>query len=286
MSIKRILVPLLSQEQASAALAAAFAIAKPFRAHVQGLHIRPDPAQSVPSVIPTMLTDYIVETTDAISRAAAELAGGLKGQLEEEAGRNDVPMAETDSDGPSASWREAQGFIPDDFALAARVFDLVVLRRPPKSAFQTERDLVTSVLLESGRPVLLVPEGGVESLDGTVLVGWNGSVEAAQALAVGLPFLARSRAAKVVTIGAPPARGPDAGDAAALLFRHGVEVETVSIPEPKKDAGSVLLQAAHQAKASLLIVGAYSRSRWRELVLGGVTRHVIEHADLPVLLVH
>lgn len=286
MSIKRILVPLLSQEQAPAALTAAFAVARPFRAHVQGLHVRPDPAQSVPSVIPTMPTDYIVETTDAINRAAAELSTGLEGRLEDAARQNDVPMTETDGDGPSASWREARGLVPDDFALAARVFDLVVLRRPPKAAFQTERDLVTSVLLDSGRPVLLVPEGGLESLDGTVLVGWNGSVEAAQALAVGLPFLARSRAARVVTIGAPPTRGPDAGDAAALLLRHGVEAETVTIPEPKTDAGRALLEAARRAKASMLIVGAYSRSRWRELVLGGVTRHLIEHTDLPVLLVH
>jgi nucleotide-binding universal stress UspA family protein len=99
-----------------------------------------------------------------------------------------------------------------------------------------------------------------------------------------LPWMQRAEAVRVVSAGEYQRRGPLAADLADYLALHGVEVELATFKPIEKDVGAGLLQAARDFGADMLTMGAYSHSRLRQLILGGVTRHVLEHSDLPVMM--
>jgi nucleotide-binding universal stress UspA family protein len=151
--------------------------------------------------------------------------------------------------------------------------------------------LLEQALFSSGRPVLVVPFAGrFESLGRRVLIGWNASREAARAVNDALPLIAQAEIATVLA--ANPRRGlgghgeEPGADIARHLARHGLKVEVQHVVAPEIAAGDILLNAAAESVADLLVVGAYGHSRLREMVLGGVTRTLLRQMTLPVLLSH
>lgn len=188
-------------------------------------------------------------------------------------------------------------------SLLARYADLVVIgqfdpARPSKSVMS---DFPAYVIVHAGRPVLVLPHAGVPGADmgRNVLISWNDSKEAAHAVSAALPLL---RAADSVTIAIVDAAarqtgGTNSGDApgagiAHYLARHGVRTNIVLRDTAKQrfmhanDVGAALLSLAADLAADLLVMGAYGHSRFRETILGGVTRTVLQHATLPLLMVH
>lgn len=177
--------------------------------------------------------------------------------------------------------------------LQARFADLIVLGQdqaadPAQPA--RPRGLPGQVVLEGARPVLVVPDAWQgQPLSGTAVVGWNGSVPAVRAIAGALPLLQRAQAVKLVVVNPPQPYEADAAepgaDMAAYLARHGVPVELV-IERAPDGAGEALLARAEGEGASLLVAGAYGHARYREWVLGGVTRDLLARARVPVLFAH
>lgn len=177
-------------------------------------------------------------------------------------------------------------------ALQARYSDLVVVSQtdPEEPVSNIVSALPEYVMLNSARPVLVVPYSGrFDSVARHALVAWNGSVEATRALTGALPLL--KRCAKVtVAVFNPGARyglhGEQPGaDIALWLARHGVTVE-VTAQRTSLDVGNALLSMAADSGADLLVMGGYGHPRFRELMLGGVTRAVLETMTLPVLMAH
>ena len=171
--------------------------------------------------------------------------------------------------------------------LQARYADLVVTGqdRPDGGA---ERALPQYLALHSARPVLVVPPAYAgQPLTGTVVAGWDGSVPALRALGAALPLLTQADTVRLALVN--PEReaglhGEEPGaDMAAWLARHGVKVEVV-VERTAAAPGQALLDIAE--RCSLLVSGAFGHSRYRELLLGGVTRTLLERAPLPVLLAH
>ena len=115
-------------------------------------------------------------------------------------------------------------------------------------------------------------------------MAWNGSAQAAAAVAAALPWLARAGAVRVLSAEEYHRRGPGAAELHDYLALHGVRAELASFRPVDRDVGAGLLKAVRDFGADLLCMGAYSRSRLRQSIVGGVTRHVLEHADLPVLM--
>jgi nucleotide-binding universal stress UspA family protein len=132
-------------------------------------------------------------------------------------------------------------------------------------------------------PVLVLPQGGhAGELGSTVLIAWNGSREAARAVHDALPFLqASERPVVLCAIGEGALAGLDR--AVAMLERHKVRVRPEQLQGADAHAGEILLAQAVAHEADLLVMGAYGHSRLRELILGGATRHLLRHAQLPVL---
>jgi len=187
--------------------------------------------------------------------------------------------------GPSASWREEDGRQNAVVGMIGRVFDLIVVEQPEKLASIAEATLEDAVF-ESGRPVLMVPKRSLPTLGEVVAIAWNGSTETAVTVAMGMPFLKQARKVVVVTVGPQhmPEPGPEGEDLARALERHGMDVSIRMAYGRQKAQGESFLKEAMAAGADLLLKGAYTQSRIRQMIFGGGTRHIIMEAQLPVLM--
>lgn len=175
--------------------------------------------------------------------------------------------------------------------LQSRYADLLVLGQPDRDDPATGallQDLPEYVILNSCCPVLLAPIAGrFDTIGENVLLAWDGSLQAARAVARALPLLALARRVQVLMV--DPVSGPDqhgeepGADIALFLARHGVRVEVGSL-QSAGEVGETLLAAADQAQSDLLVMGAYGQSRVREIMLGGATSAILACAALPVLL--
>lgn len=173
-------------------------------------------------------------------------------------------------------------------ALHARYADLAILgQEDPDVA--TLRELPAHVLLAAGRPALIVPYIGVrDTLGARIAVAWDAGREAARAVNDALPLLTRAKSVLLLTInprGAP--HGPEPGaDIALQLARHGVKVEVQYSVSDELDPADMILSRLADHGSDLLVMGAYGHSRLRELLLGGVTRHILDHMTVPVFMSH
>ena len=184
------------------------------------------------------------------------------------------------------------GALGDIVAQRARFADLVVLPRPYGEGKGAESEaVIESALFEGKVPVLVLPEKGLGETDQPrrIIVAWNQSSEAMTAARLALPFL---KAAEMVdiTVVDPPPHGPERSDPGGLLcqmlVRHGVHAEVSVLARSLPRVSDVLARHVWDQNADMLVMGAYGHSRFREVVLGGVTRTVLASMTLPVLMAH
>jgi nucleotide-binding universal stress UspA family protein len=292
MSYRTILVSVGQRENAESAIEAAFHIARRFCGHVHGLHVLPDLATpATHTLIATRMTTEEASSDLQKFRAPAERAvkrqaAELRRLFEEAAVRAGAVLQDAPgtSDQPSASWEELAGFESEVVGGLGRIFDLTVIaRRGPRGS---SHDTVQAALFETGRPLLLAPPIGPASVGNAVLLAWNASPQAARAVTSALPVLQRAGRVIIMSVGNGPAPKPDAHDLARSLAWHGVAAEVRVIEQGSRRVRDVLLVEAEAMGADLLVIGAYSHSRMRQVAFGGVTEHVLDHAELAALLTH
>ena len=294
MSIRKLLVPVSGDDAARPALTAALRVATRFAAHVEALHVRPDPQESVPLLGEGVSGAMIEDLMRLTEEEAAGRATKAHALFAETCAASDVPViaAADVHAGPSASWRDVIGREDDETVHRGRLADLIVLGRASGAADTVSTLTLNAALFESGRPVLVAPpsptaKAGARGPFGRrIAVAWNGSAEAARAVTAALPFLAVAEV--VVLFSAATAATPPeaAGELAAFLRWHGVAAQSGSLPDGTGPVGAAILQACAADDMDLLVMGAYTHSRLRELILGGVTRHVLEATPIPLLMSH
>lgn len=175
--------------------------------------------------------------------------------------------------------------------LRARFCDLVVQSAPyGRNASPVQEAVVEAALFEGQAPVLVVPETGLNPDFGKrVIVAWNQSNEALSAVRRALPLLKKADDVSIVIVN-PPVHSPERSDPGGLLCqmlaRHGVRAEVAVLAKTLPRVSDVLLRHASDVDAGLIVMGAYGHSRLREAILGGATRNMLQHAELPVLLAH
>ncbi|HCQ66105.1 MAG TPA: universal stress protein [Rhodobacteraceae bacterium] len=172
-----------------------------------------------------------------------------------------------------------------------RFSDLVVLPRPYGAGRTHECEAITEAAMFDGDvPVLIQPDGTDWPQEvSTILVGWNESTEALRAIRAALPFLKQADTVNLAIVD-PPQHGPERSDPGGalsqMLSRHGVRAEVSVLSKTLPRVCDVLLRHAGDIGADLVVMGAYGHSRFRESILGGATRNMLELAEVPVLLAH
>jgi nucleotide-binding universal stress UspA family protein len=288
MSYRSILVPVAQPDNAASALEAAFLVAKRFAGHVSALHVVPDLADPATHALMATRMSLEAATSDfrkfkgSAERELQRQASELKRLVETAAERAGAPIRGGDDRiaGLSASWREAIGFESEVVARLGRIFDLTVIARG------SSHDTVQAGLLETGRPMLLAPPAVPGALGDAVLLAWNASPQAARAAASALPFLQSAARVVVMSVGNGPEPAPTAHEFAGALAWHGIAAEARHIEQGSRRVRDILLVEASEMGADLLVIGAYSHSRLRQVVFGGVTEHTLDRAELPVLMAH
>ncbi len=268
---------------AEAAARAALSAADSFGAHLQLLHVRPDPESLVPMIgegMSGVMLDQMVEGFRAESLERVTAARRLYETLTAE--RSGEPAAGK----ATISFREEEGREDEVAARIGRLHDLIVLARSERQAGTPATVTLESVLLHSGRPVLIAPAEPVRGIGRNIVLAWNGKAQAARALGAAIPFLAKADAVTVLTAVDSHTPGRP-GEVVRYLAWHGIRADGVEVPAASLGkVGQILLERVGQAGADLLVMGAYGHSRLKEMILGGVTREVLGHATLPVLMAH
>ena len=270
MPIKNIQVYLDNDAACETRIEIAAHLANQYEAHLCGLYSMRKAI--IPTGVMASVDVAVYEAIDEASKKQCELARNVF------FGNSTV----TNIDG---EFRFLDGFLTDDLAIRSQYADLLVI--PQNQDDEANMNLYyrpRDILLSVACPVLLLPHGLSVALPAqTALVAWDGGRECANALRAAWPMLGRVKKIDVVSVSSNDA---EAMDITLHINRHGIEAETHLIDGGERNAGNIILEQAESLGTDLLVMGAYGHSRLREMVLGGSTKYVSEHAQLPVLFSH
>jgi nucleotide-binding universal stress UspA family protein len=201
--------------------------------------------------------------------------------------REHVPLVDTPIAGAlSATFRVATGEQARLLTINARTADMTVLGRA-RDGEAVAMDVLEAVLLDSGRPLLIAPDQPQEQYGRHIAIAWKDTAEAARAVACATPLLCAAESVTVITVQEDARNGTESCDRLRnTLLRHNHATTLRVIPPAGDDPGERLLSTVEAIGADLLVMGGYSHSRMREVVLGGFTRRVLRSAALPVLMAH
>ena len=277
MAFKQILVPLLGYGGDRAALRIAHQLAKLSDAHILALHIKADALAETPLMVDVGVA--LGELVEAAERHIEKRAQSARAAFE---------TFRAEHVQGNILYREERGQSSQLLPAFGRMSDILVMGRPlANDAMAASIMDVEHALFGSGHPVMLVPENIREDypLLDMALISWNNSVEATHAVGASLPLLSHVKRVGVVAL-------PDGDEGHSVthmleyLARHNLSAHLMPI---SKDEGSIpvrILRLADKEKAGFIIMGAYTHSRLRQLILGGVTSHMVEKADIPILMMH
>jgi nucleotide-binding universal stress UspA family protein len=279
MTFRAFLLHLPDADRARRLLDAALPLIQASEGHVIGLHVSPPFMLRLGQVITADLEGVTRE-----ERRRSEEVERVKSIFSERTAP--LPLV--------TEWRHVDAADEPGVARAVigmgRAGDLVIASLAGPDDHPSLRPLPARLALECGRPVLLIPAGWSKPVDpGCVVVAWNGSREAARAAFDALPLLQAATRVEIVTAGRDEDTQPlplAGEEIAAALSRHGVKCEVAALVARGESDGASLLARAKEVNAGLLVMGAYGRPRFSELVLGGVTQHVLTASPVPVLLSH
>ncbi|EWY36712.1 hypothetical protein N825_25665 [Skermanella stibiiresistens SB22] len=282
--IRKILVPIngTGADRRSAALA--FTLAGQVQAHVEGLCVTPHAEVASPvetASLPAALGRKLLEIAEERQGAAVASARALFDELgQRHAGASD-------GGAPTSAWRAEIGSPVEIIPQEARLADLTVFAREADGADMIGPAL-EATLFDSGRPVLLAPLGEPATVGTTIAVAWDGGLPASRAVAAALPLLAAATRVVILT-GERPSRNR-AGDPNRLaesLSHHGVTATIHRVADDGQPLAKALVSAAAGLGCDLMVMGGYGHSRFRETVLGGVTRDIVAAPpDIAILMVH
>jgi nucleotide-binding universal stress UspA family protein len=284
MSFKDILVHLDASPRSATRLAVAADLAARFGAHLTGLAVVDMPPADVFYGFPSAFMDVqrAEEVIERLRDARLAEAATIETAFRETLRRNNL----------AGEWRLIEGIVDEVVTLHTRYSDLVVIAQPdPDDRTGRGATLSARTLMTSGRPMLIIPFAGeFEQVGRHILVGWDGSGEAARALNDSIPLLQQAKKVTVLAINPRPGIGGDgdvpAADIARHLARHDVKAEAAHTVATGISEGDALLSYVADIGADMLVCGLYGHSPLRERAFGGVTRSLLTEMTVPVLMAH
>ncbi|MBF9233524.1 universal stress protein [Microvirga alba] len=278
--MKSILVPIEDHGVVEPILETALLLGRMFDSYIEGIAITPD----YPVVLPVDIAIGVPSPITPENRV--EIAQACRERFQAFMVTKQIPRAASALAGLSYAWRQ-DGLVEDAFLGAyGRVFDISVVGRPDGASGHTRLSTVEAALFETGRPVLIAPPKTPTTLGETVLIAWNRSTETARAVLGAMPILAKARRIVVLELEDWGLPGPSAAELVRSLRIHGMTAEALTLPDPANKPGEAILAEAKALGCDLLVKGAYTQSRLRQMFFGGATSHILSQTTIPVLMAH
>jgi nucleotide-binding universal stress UspA family protein len=288
--MKSFLIPIGGSDTDASLFETALAAARPFSSHMNFLHIHVGPGQAAANTPHAAFAmgpalSNALRDLDAQAKTRSALAAQ---HFRDFCARSTVEICDVpgNAKGVTASWQAEDGHALRRIMFHARHNDLVVVGRA-KTANGLPADFLEELLLGCGRPVLIATSAPAPAPTGTIMVCWKESAEAARAVNAAMPFLIQARRVVVAGVAETGENLAEAlSDVARQLAWNGVRAELRPLVAAGAAIPGLLASAAQDCNADLMVLGAYGRSRMREILFGSCTRSVIHDAGMPVLLMH
>ncbi len=289
MAYKVILVP-VDSNGGRRALRAALAILGGGGGHIEAFHVRADSKEAVPLLGEGMSGSMIEEMIDLADKDGDERSRAARSIFDTFVAETKIAVTDGIAIGgatPTASWHEEVGREDEKVANRGRVSDLIVMAQPAGEVGRPSMMALHAAIFETAHPVLMLPDQVPAKIGSTVVVAWNGTSEAARAVAGAMPFLKSANRVIALTVETEKSVNRIGGDELAhYLGAHNIKVERASVKRTENPVGETILDYCKSVNADLLVTGAFTHSRLIQIILGGVTRHLIASAHLPVLMDH
>ncbi len=285
MTLKSIYLPLSGEADATAAADTAFSLAKTFEAHLAASDTVSEPGPFLDQTGIGMMATYYDELYKTAEKVQAHKRSAASELFEAARQRHDVPL-KGPVHGAATCLLHTHDGDPAIVARLGRLANLIVLACPGERSSFADLKTLEQALFDARRPVLMVPKGVSFDMTKPALVAWNGSAEAARAVINAVPVLEKSDHVLVVQAGDIESSGTPIADAQDHLSLFGIKADIETVEAAGKSVMDVLTDRAKKISAGYVVMGAYTHNPWRELVLGGVTQHMVKHGTLPVMLAH
>jgi nucleotide-binding universal stress UspA family protein len=285
--IKTILLQVRGDETDAECFAAALPIARMFGAHIEALHVRPDPAE----IAMTMSTEgaggvLLQGLMDDVSRDADKAELAARAAFADLCAKESVKLGKAHSKGLAAEWVVAVGDEGRCMTTYGMTADLILGSRGIPGHDATARSTLETVLLDSGRPLLIpgtLPASN--KFAERIAIAWKATPQAARAVAGAMPLLKRAEQVLVLIVDEGKGHGDDSDRLACYLERHGIKPRIERLHAGPLGPAETMLSIAG-ATAELLVMGGYGHTRLRERLFGGFTERALSDAQLPVLVSH
>ena len=168
----------------------------------------------------------------------------------------------------------------------SRVYNVVIISRPYQELQSASLSSIQTILFDGGRPVMLIPMNKQIDIGKEVVISWNCTTESSRAVFAALPILKKANNVTILTVEKVITDGPSGEQVSELLASHGIDAKPVTISGDEKKIGDSILDFSKSVDADLIVKGAYTQSRLREIIFGGATRHLMLHSEIPIYLVN
>jgi len=280
MSFKTILVPTEQHDLMNSTLETALLLARKFDSYIEGFALRVD----IPAAF--AVGDVGAVPIPPSRQEIAENEKRSRTLFEKFMQEHGVPSG-GDIKSPSCGWLKDAPEGDQFLGNHGRVFDVIVLAKPGRDARGPRMSTLEAALFESGRPILIAPPSPQPQMGTNVLIAWNCSTEQARATAFAVPILKRASRVIVLTVeGGAAVPGPTGQQLCRYLQLNEVPAKPLTVGLGGRLTGEAILAHAMALGCDLLIKGAYTQSRLRQMIFGGTTRYIMSHTELPVLMAH
>ena len=283
---KSILMPLSSSGQVQERLLGALSVTTFFNAHLEVMHAQISPRQFIPDdAVAKHMPHSLLHELDALAdKYSVTESSELQRMFFTLCEQQGITHGEASiADQPTAYWREINGLRSELAGERGKVSDLIIVPQPkngkPTSTFE-------AAIMRSGKPVLLVPRTMTTFSPKRVMIAWNGSTEGGRAVTHALPVLQKAKAVVVATSHSSALRKPGANELIDYLARHGIRAVSKNFDSGRSSTGEALLSLVDSMGIDLLVMGAFTHRRVHEQIFGGITQHMVGHANIPVFMMH
>ena len=285
--MKSVLLPLTAHVDLAPVSEFTARFSKKHSATITALYVQPDPRTAIPFVGEGLSADVIQSVQEAAEQENEEQEAASREKFAEIMKNHSIAEKNGEDILPNSHyrWKTLVGEISDHVGRKARTADVSICMQP-SDKHECYKHLFNDLIYRSGRPVLMIPTEGDFEVGTNILIAWNGRAEVARSIANAFPILRSAEKISLVQVGEIEEDRPTIHEAAEYLEDHGLQVSVIEQPRSNSGISDTILATAQDIHADLIVIGAYSHTRWHELILGSITTQIVANTKQPIFMSH